>query len=103
MSTEKKIKLNPAKIPAKSLKIIEKRTMTPISFRTLREEMGLTQSQLAKLLSVDISTISRWESSGGTQARKAPASVYMLTMLMAIQTHQLSMPSVVTFLQETHP
>ena len=35
--------------------------MTPEELRTLRKQAGLTQEQLADLLSIDRMTVSRWE------------------------------------------
>lgn len=41
-----------------------------MSFQSLREKSGLTQKAVAKALTIDQSTVSKWESGVATPSRK---------------------------------
>jgi len=58
--------------------------MDPRYFRRLRESLGLSQSELAALMSVQRSTVSRWEH--GHRAIPGPSE--LLLKVLAKREHQ---------------
>ena len=52
--------------------------MTGLELKEMRENLGLTQSQLAKGLNIDRVTISRWERGKRNISRKYEAQIKMI-------------------------